>query len=108
MLFPSQLRPRVLVEKGILAILVNHTSDRSFPFRIVVAEPERGARLMNVALYGNVQIFQQGSEITVKVLHRRKGAPNSTATRHSKYILNMQNVQEAKALYDIIPSKARC
>jgi hypothetical protein len=106
-LFPSQMRPRILVEKGLLVVLVNHTADRSYPYRIVVTEPGRGSRLMNVCMYDNVQIFQQGKELTVKILHRRKGEPDSSANRSSKYMLEVRSVQEARLFYDtIFPPKA--
>jgi hypothetical protein len=61
---------------------------------------------MNVAMYDNVRVSQFGSEIVVKILHRRKGAPDSTACRHSEYILNMKNAQEARSFYEtVFPKK---
>jgi hypothetical protein len=96
------MRPRILVEKGLLVVLVNHTADRSYPYRIVVTEPERGSRLMNVCMYDNVQIFQQDKDITVKILHRRKGEPDSSAHRNSKYMLELRSEPEARLFYDTI------
>lgn len=96
------------MEKGVLALLVNHTSDRSYPYRIMVTEPDRGSRLMNVAMYDNVQVFQQGHEVIVKILHRRKGAPDSTTVRSSKYTLEMRSAHDARMFYDtVFPPKKK-
>jgi hypothetical protein len=86
----------------VLALIVNHTSDRSYPFRIMVTDPERGSRMMNVCMYDNVQVFQQGHEVTVKILHRGKGEADSACRRISKYSLVLQSVNDATLFYDTV------
>ena len=94
-LFPNYTKERKLTAKGHLTLVVEKHRPGTAA-RLIITDEAGHEKLMNILMYPNVRVLQEGQEVRVKVIHAKKG---SLPAKIVHYILGTPSVDDAKALF---------